>query len=50
MDASFEVNISHDVDISMYAGSTIIPRGLYMVTLLHNKRGRKDSAARQDRH
>jgi len=44
MDAAFEASIWDDVDIAMRHGNKIIPRSLYMVTLLHNERGWKDGA------
>jgi hypothetical protein len=44
MNAAFEAAIWDDVHISTFAGSVIIPRGIYMVTIIHNERGRRDGA------
>jgi hypothetical protein len=44
MDAALKASIRHDVDISMHSGSVIVPRGLYVVTIMYDERGRKDGA------
>jgi hypothetical protein len=44
MNAGFEGVIWDDVEISMHTGSVILARGLYMVTVLHDERGRTDGA------
>jgi hypothetical protein len=44
MNAGFEAAIWDDVHISTFAGSVIILRGIYMVTIMHNERGRRDGA------
>jgi hypothetical protein len=44
MDAAFEAVVWNDVDISLRAGNLLLPRGLYMVTMLHDERGGKDGA------
>jgi hypothetical protein len=44
MNADFEAAIWDDVDISTFGGSVLVPRGIYMVTIMHNERGRRDGA------
>jgi hypothetical protein len=44
MDSSFEAVLRKEVDISMHSGSVIVPRGLYVVTIMYDERGRKDGA------
>jgi hypothetical protein len=44
MNADFEAAIWDNVDISTFGGSVIVPRGIYMVTIMRNERGRRDGA------
>jgi hypothetical protein len=44
MNADFEAAIWDDVDISTFGGSVIVPRGIYMVTIMHNECSRRDGA------
>jgi hypothetical protein len=39
MDAAFEAVIWNEVDISMHTGNVMVPRGIYMVTMMHDERG-----------
>jgi hypothetical protein len=44
VNSSFEAAIWDDVHISTFTGHVLIPRGIYMVTIMHNERGRRDGA------
>jgi hypothetical protein len=44
MNADFEAAIWDDVDISTFTGNVLVPRRIYMVTIIHNDRGRRDGA------